>query len=62
MIRPDGTQLAPEGFNGGGTVNAPWGIVIDGNDDVFAASGLGRGIVMLAGAGANGHALRHQAW
>ncbi len=56
MIRPDGTQLAPEGFNGGGTVNAPWGIVIDGNDDVFAASGLGRGIVMLAGAGANGHA------
>jgi hypothetical protein len=56
MIRPDGTQLASEGFNGGGTVNAPWGIVIDGNDDVFAASGLGRGIVMLAGVGTNGHA------
>ena len=37
-------------------MNAGWGIVVDGNDDVFAASGLGRGIVMLAGVGANGHA------
>jgi hypothetical protein len=55
MIRPDGTQLAPKGFDGGGTVNAPWGIVIDGNDDVWAASGLGRGIVLLAGTGETGH-------
>jgi hypothetical protein len=55
MIRPDGTQLNPEGFTGGGAVNAPWGVVIDGNDDVFVASGLGRGIVMLAGAEAKGH-------
>jgi hypothetical protein len=55
MIRPDGTQLKPEGFTGGGTVFAPWGVVIDGNDDVFVASGLGRGIVMLAGEGSKGH-------
>jgi hypothetical protein len=56
MIRPDGTQLAAEGLTGGDTINAPWGIVVDGNDDVFAASGLGRGITMLAGVGTNGHA------
>jgi hypothetical protein len=34
-------------------MNTGWGIVVDGNDDVFAASGLGRGIVMLAGVGPN---------
>jgi hypothetical protein len=56
MIRPDGTQLAPEGFTGGETINAPWGIVVDGNDDVWVASGLGRGVTMLAGVGTNGHA------
>jgi hypothetical protein len=55
MIRPDGTQLKSEGFTGGGAINAPWGVVIDGNDDVFVASGLGRGIAMLAGDGSKGH-------
>jgi hypothetical protein len=55
MIRPDGTQLNPAGFTAGGAVFAPWGMVIDGNDDVFVASGLGRGIVMLAGEGSKGH-------
>jgi hypothetical protein len=55
MIRPDGSQPKPEGFTAGGAVNAPWGVVIDGNDDVFVASGLGRGIVMLAGDGSKGH-------
>jgi hypothetical protein len=55
MIRPDGTQLNPAGFTGGETINAAWGVVIDGNDDVFVASGLGRGIVMLAGEGPKGH-------
>jgi len=56
MIRPDGTQPAPEGFTGGGTLNAPWGVVVDGNDDVWVASGLGRGVTMVAGVGTNGHA------
>ena len=55
MIRPDGSQLNPQGFTGDGAVNAPWGVAIDGNDDVFVASGLGRGIVMLAGDGSKGH-------
>jgi uncharacterized protein (TIGR03000 family) len=55
MIRPDGTQLNPKGFTGGETINAPWGVAIDGNDDVFVASGLGRGIAMLAGAEPQGH-------
>jgi hypothetical protein len=56
MIAADGTQAVPEGFTAGGNMNAGWGIVVDGNDDVFAASGLGRGIAMLAGVGTNGHA------
>jgi hypothetical protein len=56
MIRPDGTQPAPAGFTGGGKMNAGWGVAIDGNDDVFVASGLGRGIVMLASVGTSGHA------
>jgi hypothetical protein len=55
MIRPDGTQPVPEGFTGNEKMNAGWGLVIDGNDDVFAASGLGRGIVMLAGAEPKDH-------
>jgi hypothetical protein len=55
MIRPDGTQLNPKGFTGRDTVNLPWGVAIDGNDDVFVASGAGRGIVMLAGAEPQGH-------
>jgi hypothetical protein len=55
MIRPDGTQLNAAGLTGGDTINAPWGVVIDGNDDVFVASGLGRGITMLAGEGSKGH-------
>ena len=56
MISADGSQAVPEGFTGGGTMFGGWGVVVDGNDDVFAASGLGRGIVMLAGVGTNGHA------
>jgi hypothetical protein len=55
MIRPDGTQLIPAGFTGNGTVFAPWGVVVDGNDDVFVASGLARGIDMFAGAGSKDH-------
>ena len=35
MIRPDGTQPAPKGFTGGGVVDIPWGLNIDGNDDVW---------------------------
>ncbi len=36
-------------------MNAPWGLAIDGNDDVWVASGLGRGVAMFAGANPDGH-------
>lgn len=55
LILADGTQPVPAGFDGGGNMNAGWGIVVDGNDDVWAASGLGRGIVMVAGVDSKGH-------
>jgi hypothetical protein len=58
MIRPDGTQPAPMGFTGGGAVNVPWGVNIDGNDDVWLGnlSPRGRSVVLLAGADPKGHA------
>jgi hypothetical protein len=60
MIRPDGTQLDPKGFTGGRMVDIPWGLNIDGNDDVWVpncttrANGI-RGVVLLAGANPQGH-------
>lgn len=56
MIRPDGTQPNPAGYSGGG-IDVPWGINIDGNDDVWAGnfSPLTQGVVLLAGDGTKGH-------
>jgi hypothetical protein len=31
MIRHDGIQPVPEGFTGGGAVDVPWGLSIDGS-------------------------------
>jgi hypothetical protein len=56
MIAPDGTQPEPKGFTGGGAINVPWGVSIDGNDDVWVANFWGRGVVLMAGAASNGHA------
>ena len=39
MIRPDGTQPSPRGYSGDGAVNVPWGINVDGNDDVWTTNG-----------------------
>jgi hypothetical protein len=61
MIRPDGTQPAPKGYTGGGALNAPWGVSIDGSDDVWVANFWGRGVVLLAGAAAAGHPAGMQA-
>jgi hypothetical protein len=47
MIRPDGTVLGP--FDAGKTVNGPWGIAIDGNDNVWVANSAGRSIMQLCG-------------
>jgi hypothetical protein len=49
MIRPDGTQLAPRGFSGS-LISSPWGVSIDGNDNVWVANFWGRGVVLMAGA------------
>ncbi|HUK82658.1 MAG TPA: hypothetical protein VLZ12_08525 [Verrucomicrobiae bacterium] len=54
MIRPDGTQPAPEGFTGPGE-SIPWGINIDGNDDVWLGNMWGRSAVLIAGDNTAGH-------
>ena len=57
MIRPDGVQPSPGGFTGGGAVDIPWGLNIDGNDDVWAGN-IGpwqNGVVLMAGADTKGH-------
>ncbi len=48
MVRPDGTVLPP--FNGGKSINGPWGIAIDGNDNVWVANAMGRSVTQLCGA------------
>jgi hypothetical protein len=55
MIRPDGSQPAPRGYSGKGAVNVPWGINVDGNDDVWTTNGWTRGIAFLAGDNTKGH-------
>jgi streptogramin lyase len=47
MVRPDGTVLPP--FDGGKSIIAPWGIAIDGNDNVWVANSLGRSVTHLCG-------------
>jgi streptogramin lyase len=48
MVRPDGTVLPP--FDGGSSINGPWGIAIDGNDNVWVANATGRSVTQLCGA------------
>jgi hypothetical protein len=57
MIRPDGSQLEPKGFTGGGAVDMPWGLNLDGNDDVWIGNlGLhNNGVVFMAGVDPKGH-------
>ena len=57
MIRPDGTQPVPQGFTGCGAVNVPWGLNLDGNDDVWIGnlSPRGRSVVLMAGVNSSGH-------
>ena len=44
----DGTVLPP--FDGGKSINGPWGIAIDGNDNVWVANAFGRSVIQLCGA------------
>jgi hypothetical protein len=60
MIRPDGTYLDAKGFTGGVAVDMPWGLNLDGNDDVWVANialreKSTRSLVLLAGATHQGH-------
>jgi hypothetical protein len=48
MVRPDGTVLPP--FDGGKSIIGPWGIAIDGNDNVWVANAMGRSVTHLCGA------------
>jgi len=54
MTRPDGTHPAPRGFSGL-PINVPWGLSIDGNDDVWAGNFSGRGVLLMAGEDTKGH-------
>ena len=54
MIRPDGTQPAPMGFTGE-AMNIPWGLNIDGNDDVWFGNMWSRSVTLLAGDNTKGH-------
>jgi len=47
MVRPDGTVVPP--FDAGGDIIGPWGVVIDGDDNVWIANSTGRSIVELCG-------------
>jgi hypothetical protein len=61
LIRPDGTQPAYDsnagGFTGGGSVDSPWGLNIDGNDDVWVANigAVKNGVVLMAGVDTRDH-------
>jgi len=48
MVRPDGTVLAS--FDGGKSIIGPWGVAIDGNDNVWVANAMGRSVTLLCGA------------
>jgi hypothetical protein len=54
MIRPDGTQPAPMGFTGE-AINIPWGLNIDGNDDVWVGNMWARSVTLMAGDNTKGH-------
>jgi hypothetical protein len=54
MIRPDGTQSAPTGYTGE-AINIPWGLNVDGNDDVWVGNMWGRSVTLLAGENTAGH-------
>ncbi len=54
MIRPDGTQPAPMGYTGE-AINIPWGLNVDGNDDIWVGNMWGRCVTLLAGDDTKGH-------
>lgn len=59
LIRADGTQDVPAGYTAGGAIDIPWGLNIDGNDDVWVGNlgpfPQGRSVALLAGADPSKH-------
>ncbi len=55
MIRPDGTQVKPEGSDGGGALDGAWGTNVDGNGDVWVGNIKNRSVVLPAGDDTKGH-------
>ncbi|OKL44753.1 hypothetical protein [Pseudovibrio exalbescens] len=49
LIRPDASLVNEEGFAAAGALDVPWGLSVDGNDDVWVASLWNRSVVLLAG-------------
>ncbi|TYC69153.1 hypothetical protein FMN63_11020 [Stappia sp. BW2] len=47
MISPDGTVHGP--FNANGAITGPWGVAIDGNDNVWVASSTSQSVTQLCG-------------
>jgi len=47
MITPDGTVRGS--YNAGGAITGPWGIAIDGNDNVWVASSTSHSVTQLCG-------------
>jgi streptogramin lyase len=50
LLRADGTQAPGSPFDAGKGIKTPWGIAIDGNDNVWVANALGNSIMHLCGA------------
>jgi hypothetical protein len=55
MVRADGTQPVAAGFYGNKGINVPWGVSVDGNDDVWFANFWGQSITLMAGADPKGY-------
>jgi len=47
LVHPNGTVLGP--FNANKSIIGPWGIAIDGNDNVWVANSTGRSVTQLCG-------------
>jgi len=48
LVQPNGTISRT--FDGEGSIRGPWGIAIDGNDNVWIANALGKTVALLCGA------------
>ena len=53
-IHAEGSNPVSSGYTGEGAVNVPWGLAIDGNDDVWIANFGGEGVVVMKGADTKG--------